>query len=161
MPEEERDNGPIRLDPLDRKVLDCLREDGRMSVSEISRRTEASQNTVKRRLARLGERGGMKVVPVIEPYSIGLDDCFYVGIKVETGRVREVSDRIRDMPEVRYLAHTTGPWDLLVEAFVGSRSQMAEFLLTTIGELPGIISTETWNVLEIAKFGYEWEIPEY
>lgn len=149
------------LDSLDRRILECLREDGRMSVSEMARRLEAGQNTIKRRLARMEKDGGMKMVPVIEPDSVGLDQCVYVGIKTESGRLREVSEQIRNMPEVRYLAHTTGPWDLLVEAFVGSRRHMADFLIRSLGELPGIISTETWSVLKIAKFGYEWEVPEY
>jgi hypothetical protein len=60
----------------------------------------------------------------------------------------------------RYLAYTTGPWDLLVEAFVGSRNHMAEFLISSIGKLEGVPATETFNVLQIAKFGYEWEIPD-
>lgn len=132
-----------------------------MSVSEIARRLKASQNTVKRRLARMEEKGGMKVVPVLEPDSVGLDDCIYVGIKVQAGRLQEVSDHLKEMPEVRYLAHTTGPWDLLVEAFVGSRRHMADFLLRSVGEQEGILSTETWSVLKIAKFGYEWEVPQY
>ena len=158
---ENGNNGSLTLDQLDRRILECLRDDGRMSVSEIARQVEASQNTVKRRLARMENQGGMKVVPVIEPDSVGLDDCIYVGIKVEGGRLQEVSDQIREMPEVRYLAHTTGPWDLLVEAFVGSRRHMADFLIRSVGELPGILSTETWSVLKIAKFGYEWEVPDY
>ena len=48
---------------------------------------------------------------------------------------------------------------MLAEAFVGSREHMADFLLTTIGKLPGVRNSETFNVLRIAKFGYEWEIP--
>jgi Lrp/AsnC family transcriptional regulator, regulator for asnA, asnC and gidA len=73
--------------------------------------------------------------------------------------MEEVAARVRTMPEVRYLAFTTGPWDLLAEAFVGSREHMADFLIKNIGQLPGVTKTETFNVIQIAKFGYEWEIP--
>lgn len=38
---------------------------------------------------------------------------------------------------------------------------MAEFLIGSVGELDGVTNTETFSVLRIAKFGYEWEIPEY
>ena len=65
------------------------------------------------------------------------------------------------MAEVRYLAITTGPWDLLVEAFIGSRAHMANFLINSVGTLPGVASTESFSVLRIAKFGYEWEVPEW
>lgn len=157
----ENGSDQFTLDELDRQILACLREDGRMNVAKIARRVSAGQNTVKRRIARMEEQAGMRVVPVIDPDSVGLDDCIYVGIKVEAGKAAEVSERVRQMPEVRYLAHTTGPWDLLAEAFVGSRRHMADFLIRSVGELPGIVSTESFSVLRIAKFGYEWEVPRH
>ncbi len=154
-------NGSLRMDDVDRKILECLREDGRMNVATIARRVEVGQNTIKRRIERMEELGGLRVVPVIDPDSVGLDDCIYVGIKVDPNRLDEISRKVRAMPEVRYLALTTGPWDLLAEAFVGSRKHMADFLLRSVGELPGITSTESFSVLKIAKFGYEWEVPDY
>jgi Lrp/AsnC family transcriptional regulator for asnA, asnC and gidA len=155
------ENGPFRLDDVDRKILECLREDGRMNVATMARRVEVGQNTIKRRMERMERVGGLRLVPVIEPEQVGLDDCIYVGIKVEANRVDEVALKVRAMPEVRYLAMTTGPWDLLAEAFVGSRRHMADFLLRSVGELSGIVTTETFSVLKISKFGYEWEVPGY
>ncbi|HTT95583.1 MAG TPA: Lrp/AsnC family transcriptional regulator [Solirubrobacterales bacterium] len=146
---------------MDREILACLREDGRMQNAEIARRVGIAQNTVQRRLDRLKDRAGLRVVPVIEPDGVDLNDCIYVGVKTERRRMHEVAEKIKAMPEVRYLALTTGPWDLLVEAFVGSRHHMAEFLLGSVGELDGVADTETFSVLRIAKFGYEWEVPEY
>lgn len=154
-------NGSLRMDAVDRKILECLREDGRMNVATMARRMEVGQNTITRRIKRMEEQGGLRVVPVIEPDSVGLDDCIYVGIKVSPNRLDEIAEKVRAMPEVRYLALTTGPWDLLAEAFVGSRRHMADFLLRSVGELPGITATETFSVLKIAKFGYEWEVPDY
>jgi Lrp/AsnC family transcriptional regulator for asnA, asnC and gidA len=149
------------LDELDRRILACLREDGRMGNSEIGRRVGVGEKTIRRRLARLAETRGLRVVPVIDPDLIGLDTCIYIGLKVQLSEIETVAAQIRAMPEVRYLAYTTGPWDLLAEAFVGSRDHMAHFLISSLGKLPGVSTAETFNVLKIAKFGYEWEIPEY
>jgi Lrp/AsnC family transcriptional regulator for asnA, asnC and gidA len=149
------------LDDLDRRILACLREDGRMTNSEIGRRVGVGEKTIRRRLARLAETRGLRVVPVIDPDRIGLDTCIYVGLKVNLAEIETVAAQVRAMPEVRYLAYTTGPWDLLAEAFVGSRDHMAHFVISSIGKLPGVSAAETFNVLRIAKFGYEWEIPEH
>lgn len=151
---------PAPLDRLDREILACLREDGRMSNSEIGRRLHVGEKTVRRRLQRLDEERGLRVVPVIDPDRIGLDTCVYVGMKVQPSRVEEVAERVRAMPEVRYLAFTTGPWDLLAEAFVGSRDHMADLVIGTIGRLDGVVSADSFNVMRIAKFGYEWEVPD-
>jgi Lrp/AsnC family transcriptional regulator for asnA, asnC and gidA len=132
-----------------------------MSNSAIARRAGVGEKTIRRRLQRLAETRGLRVVPVIDPDLIGLDTCIYIGLKVQLNHIEDVAERVRAMPEVRYLAYTTGPWDLLVEAFVGSRDHMAHFLISSIGGLPGVSAAETFNVLRIAKFGYEWEIPDH
>jgi Lrp/AsnC family transcriptional regulator for asnA, asnC and gidA len=150
----------VELDHLDRKILACLREDGRMPNSSIARRTGVDEKTIRRRIQRLSETCGLRVVPVIDPDLIGRDTCLFIGLKVQLDRIEAVADAIKAMPEVRYLAYTTGPWDLLVEAFVGSRDHMAEFVISSIGKLAGVSTAETFNVLRIAKFGYEWEIPQ-
>lgn len=155
------DGKPFRIDEVDRGILECLREDGRMNNAEMARRLGVGQNTILRRIQRLEQRAGLRLVPVIEPDGVDLNDCVYVGLKVESGRVEEVAERIRAIPEVRYLAITTGPWDILVEAFVGSRAHMASFLLRSVGSIEGVISSESFSVLKIVKFGYEWEVPEY
>lgn len=156
------DDVPVAsLDELDRQILDCLREDGRMQNSTIARRLHVGEKTIRRRIQRLTETRGLRVVPVIDPDQIGLDTCVYVGLKVQLNQIEAVAERVRAMPEVRYLAYTTGPWDLLVEAFVGSRDHMADFIISSIGQLDGVLGAESFNVLRIAKFGYEWEIPEH
>ena len=149
-----------RMDDKDRRILACLREDGRMPNTRIAERVGLTERTVRKRLQRLTEEQGLKVLPVVDPDLIGLDTCIYVGFSVERSKLAEVAARVAAMPEVRYLAHVAGPWDLLAEAFLGSREHLADFLLTEIGQLDGVTSTETINVLRIAKFGYEWEVPE-
>ena len=148
------------LDRLDRQILACLREDGRMGNSEIARRVHVGEKTVRRRIQRMADEHGMRIVPVIDPDRVGLDTCVWVGLKVRLSRIEEVAAEVRRMPEVRYLAFTTGPWDLLVEAFVGSRDHMAEFVISSIGGVEGVVGAESFNVMRIAKFGYEWEVPE-
>lgn len=148
------------IDDKDRLILDCLREDGRMPNTRIAERVGLTERTVRNRLQRLTENHGLKVVPVIDPDLIGLDTCIYVGFNVERSKLQEVAAKVAAMPEVRYLALVSGPWDVLAEAFVGSREHLADFLLREIGELEGVTSTETMNVLRIEKFGYEWEVPE-
>lgn len=148
------------LDPTDRKIIECLREDGRMPSSTIATRLGLSDRTVRRRIRDLERYRGLKIVPVVDPDAVGLSTCLYVGLVVDRDQLTAVAEAVRSMPEVRYLAHTTGNWDLLAEAFVGSREHMADFLLSSIGKLRGVRRSETFNVVRIAKFGYEWDIPQ-
>ncbi|WP_320669141.1 Lrp/AsnC family transcriptional regulator [Patulibacter defluvii] len=154
------DDPQEQLDATDRAILACLREDGRMANSEIARRLGVGEKTIRRRIQRLGDERGLRVVPVVDPDRMGLRTCIYIGLRVELSRVEEVAAAVRALPEVRYLAITTGPWNLLAEAFVGSSEHLADLLISTFGHLDGVTAVESFNVLRIAKFGYEWEAPE-
>jgi Lrp/AsnC family transcriptional regulator for asnA, asnC and gidA len=153
-------DGPSALDATDRAIIDCLREDGRMSHADIARRLGAAEATVRRRLNRMQSSGMLRVVPVIDPDSVGLQTSLFLGVRIEGGEWQAVARAVAALPEVRYVAVTTGSFDLLVEAFVAHREHLATFVLDEIARLPGVVSTETMTVLRVEKFVYEWEIPE-
>ena len=148
------------FDAMDRAIVECLREDGRMSHADIARRIDAAEATVRRRLQRMQSSGMLRVVPVIDPDSVGLQTSLFLGVRIEGGEWRSVAQAIAALPEVRYVAVTTGSFDLLVEAFVGHREHLAAFVLDAIGSVPGVVSTETMTVLSVEKFVFEWEVPE-
>jgi Lrp/AsnC family transcriptional regulator for asnA, asnC and gidA len=148
------------FDATDRAIVECLREDGRMSHADIARRLGAAEATVRRRLQRMQASRMLRVVPVIDPDSVGLLTSLFLGVKIERGEWQEVARAVAALPEVRYVAVTTGNFDLLVEAFVAHREHLATFVLDEIGRLPGVVSTETMTVLRVEKFVYEWEVPE-
>jgi Lrp/AsnC family transcriptional regulator for asnA, asnC and gidA len=148
------------LDTTERRILECLREDGRMSHADIARRLGFAEATVRRRLQRMQSDGVLKLVPVLNPEKLGLDTSLFIGVRVAAGEWERVTEVIRELPEVRYVAVTTGTFSLLVEAFVAHHDHMAQFVLDAIGRIPGVVSTETMTVLRVAKFMYEWEVPE-
>lgn len=148
------------FDDLDRRIVDCLRVDGRMSHADIARRTDAAEATVRRRLQRMQEGGMLRVVPLVDPDSVGLQTSLFLGVKISGGNWQQVADAVAALPEVRYVAVTTGAFDLLVEAFVAHREHMAKFILEALAGVPGVVGTETMTVLRVAKFAYEWEVPE-
>jgi Lrp/AsnC family transcriptional regulator for asnA, asnC and gidA len=130
-----------------------------MSHATIARRLNLAEATVRRRLQRMIAEGKLRLVPVVDPDSVGLETSLFIGVKAEGARLQQVTDRVAALAEVRYVAVTTGRFDLLVEAFVSHREHMAALLLDAIGQIKGVISTETMTVLRVAKFAYEWEVP--
>lgn len=147
------------IDAMDRGILACLREDGRMANSEIARRLDVGEATVRRRLQRMVGSHALRVVPVVDPDAVGLHLSVLIGLKVVLSNIEEVARSVARLPEVRYVALATGPYDLLIEAFVGSREHLAEFLFGPLADVDGVVSSETSTILKVMKFAYEWEIP--
>lgn len=148
------------LDAYDREILECLRMEGRMPNSEIARRIGVTETTVRRRLQRLQDNNILRVVPVVDPDAVGLKMAVLIGARARPSHIERTATALATLPEVRYVAVTAGPYDLIVEAFMGSREHLESFLVTSLANIEGLVSIETSTVLRVAKFAYEWEIPQ-
>ena len=63
---------PVRLDDLDRKILDHLERDGRATLAEVGTAVGLSASAVKRRVDRLHETGVIVgYTAVIDPQALG------------------------------------------------------------------------------------------
>ncbi len=81
-----------------------------------------------------------------------------IGISVQLGELERISARLVKHSEVRYLGHSTGRYDLIVEAFFKDVDHLAAFVANEIGADPAVRQVETSLILKVAKFSYEWEI---
>ncbi|MCC7127898.1 MAG: Lrp/AsnC family transcriptional regulator [Microbacteriaceae bacterium] len=131
------------LDEVDRSLLSALREDGRMSVAELSRRLGVARATVNSRIDRLVAAGTIigftvRVREEVDP----LDVRAITFIEVEGRTTDNVIRELRGIPEIRALHSTNGAWDLVAE--LGAES-LAHFdrVLGQIRAISGVINSET------------------
>jgi Lrp/AsnC family transcriptional regulator for asnA, asnC and gidA len=82
-----------------------------------------------------------------------------LGIRVRPGARQTVASALAAMEEVAFVAHTTGTFDLLVEAFLPDTDAVFEFLNQRLSAVDGIVDTKAWLVLRSAKYAYLWEGP--
>jgi Lrp/AsnC family transcriptional regulator for asnA, asnC and gidA len=147
------------LDELDRKIVRLLNRNGRASNTEIARDLDVSEATVRKRMARLIGEELIMVTAVPTPAGIGSSTAVLIGVSVRLDRLEAISERLVKHPAVRYVAHSTGRYDLMLEAFFPDVERLASFISTDLGSDPGVTQVETSLILKVAKFVYEWELP--
>ena len=150
---------PRQLDSIDLEMIALLRGDGRMATREIARRCGLAEGPIRRRLARLLEEGMIRLTVLTDPPSVNLLLSAFLMLKCRMGDMEAISREVADMPEVRYVAMVTGPYDLIVEAFFYSRRHLTTFLSTRLAKMEGVVEAQTSVVLQVAKLSYEWGIP--
>jgi Lrp/AsnC family transcriptional regulator, regulator for asnA, asnC and gidA len=150
----------LKLDGVDRRLIANLKLDGRMSYAELATRVGVSEGTARNRLTRLITRGVVRIAPVVEPEPIGYRLNVWFGIRCRPGAVREVAASLREWHAVRYVGICSGTYDLICEAIFLSEAELLAFLAEDLGGVEGIAHVDTSTVLDIAKFGYEWELRE-
>lgn len=146
------------LDELDRRVIKILQVDGRRPNTEIARELRVSETTIRKRVAQLVSRGLINIVAVPTPRAAGLNLSAIIGISVTLPKLKEISEELKSLREVRYVGLSTGRYDIIVEAFFFDQQHYLDFISGRLSRMDGITSLETSMILDIVKFSYEWEI---
>ena len=149
--------GTVRLDDVDRRIMQLLRHDGRMPYAEIARRVGISEPTTRKRVDRLMRKGAIYIVARVNPAAIGFPIDVTICLKVERGALRRVGAQLVQMENVAYVGYLTGSWDIMIEAFVPDLESLFEFISEHINAIEGVVGSETWTVLRTEKFNYMWE----
>ncbi|MBF8267400.1 MAG: transcription regulator [Dehalococcoidia bacterium] len=139
------------MDELDRKVIGILQQDGRASNAKIARQLEVSEGTIRRRLKRLIQDGAIQVLALPDPAKMGYATEAVVALQVDPGKLEAVAEELAKSPETLYVSVTTGALDIFAWVAVSSPEKLHSFLLTTIGNIPGVRRSETFVTLSVKK----------
>ncbi|MGR5286363.1 Lrp/AsnC family transcriptional regulator [Vibrio maritimus] len=107
------------LDKLDRKILSSLLSNGRESIANLSRNIGLSRTAVAERINRLEKTGIIKgYTAQIRVENEGRTASSYLLISCEKGKKNDVTNALREIPEVRLTSVVGGTFDIiaLIEA---------------------------------------------
>ncbi len=94
------------LDSLDLKIIDQLRNDGRISITELAKNVKASRPTVTSRLKRLTDDGLVVIAGGINLQRLGFKiACVGLEVKSEGAR-RRLEEVLKDCPRVLNIFRT-------------------------------------------------------
>ena len=137
------------LDPIDRRLLEALAEDARISVAALAERAGISRAAAYTRLDSLRETGVIEGYSVrVNPARVGLGVTALVLISGRQPAWRSLRRRLLSMPEVEYCAFTTGEYDALLLVRVPDVETLRDVVLERLQASEEIRATQTIFVLE-------------
>ena len=148
------------LDLIDRRVIGALQAEGRRPYSRIAADLGVSESVVRYRVARLEESGMLQIVGIADPLRLGFDRMALIGLKVRPGAVHDVCRAVTAFPETSYVAAIAGAYDVIVEVICRDTAHFTELLTQRLHNTEGVLSTESFLVLEIHKMAYGWGVGE-
>jgi len=148
----------MKLDELDRRIIEILQEDGRYTNTEIAQRTGSSEPTVRRRVERLTQNQVIRIVAVAEPYQLGYEVVAIIGIQLYHRFNTVIERELGSMGEVRFAGVTLGTYDMMIEAWFGSNEELRAFLHERLFKIEGVLRTESLQVLKMIKYSNDWGI---
>ncbi|MCH8222067.1 MAG: Lrp/AsnC family transcriptional regulator [Chloroflexi bacterium] len=142
------------MDKLDRQIIHILEENGRASNARIARSVGVSEGTVRRRLNRLVGDEIIRVVALPDPRALGYESEALIGVQVDPDKIDECADSLADLTATRWVAVTTGSFDMFVWVVMRDPEALGKFLREDVGRIPGVRKTETFVNLAIRKRDY-------
>jgi len=149
---------PPLLDDINKRIIEQLQRDGRMSYANLAKKIGLSEAAARQRVQRMLDSGVMQIVAVTDPLTLGFRRQVMIGIKVE-GDMRSVANQIAQIPEVDYVVVCAGSFDVLAELVCTDDEHLLWLLNDKIRTIAGVSTTETFVYLKLAKQTYAWGTP--
>ena len=129
------------LDPLDQRLLQRLRADGRISTADLAAAVGLAPSACLRRIRRLEERGVIRGYAVILANDADDGVVAYVEITLEKqtdDHMRRFEAAVRNHPEIRDCYLMAGEADYIVRAVAPDIAAYEVIHKDVLSRLPGV-----------------------
>jgi Lrp/AsnC family leucine-responsive transcriptional regulator len=143
------------IDRMDRRILEALQAEGRLSNVELADRVALSPSPCLRRVKRLEDDGviaGYRAV--VDRAKVGLGLTVFVEIKAgkhSRENAANLSRGIADMPEVVSCHIVSGTADFLAEIVVPDLAAYEHFMLDRLLALPTVEDVRSYFAIRTLK----------
>ncbi|GGB07392.1 Lrp/AsnC family transcriptional regulator [Allosediminivita pacifica] len=144
-----------RLDPIDRKILAELQQDGRMTNVELARRVGISAPPCLRRVRTLEEQGYIQGYHAeVDSRALGFEVQVFASVGLQSqaeADLRAFEDRCQGWPLVRECHMLNGEVDFILKCVAPDLSTFQSFLTGELLTAPNVASVKTSLVIRGAK----------
>lgn len=150
----------LELDRTDRRILQLLQQDARLTNQDIAERVNLSPSPCLRRIKRLEEAGVIRqYVAMLNPASVGLGVLAYISVKLEKLSHSDGGKSPLDIfraavntwPEVVACYAMTGDMDYLLRIHVADLDHFSRFVMDKLLKHPAVADVKSSFALERIK----------
>ena len=143
-----------KLDDLDRRIIDLLAHDARVSNRQIAEQLGVTEGTIRGRVKRLEKDNCIRFTAVTNVAFAGAPKVVLIGVHAAHGELTALSQRIAAMPEIRCVIITLGRYDILAIGLFTQLEEVVDVANNRILALPGVRHVETSIAVKTLKYDY-------
>lgn len=142
----------MKIDDIDRKIIEILRENGRISYVDLGKRVNLSRVAVRDRVDQLVKLGIIeKFTAVINSEKFGKSVSAFFEVDVEPKHLVDVAQNLADNPNVASIYQMTGPSTLHMHVLVEDFVKLENFINEQLYSVKGITRVESHVLLRRFK----------
>ncbi len=133
----------MELDEVDKRILELLRENSRLSFSEIARQFGFSDVAIRKRIDKLVERGVVKKFTCEIDYSkLGKPVSAFIFIKTRADRTNDVMETLKEFQDIQEIYQVMGEYDIIARANVSSIDALKELTDEKMANIHGVMEVK-------------------
>jgi len=146
----------VKIDQIDRQIVEELSLNGRSSFMEIAHKIETSTDTVAKRYRKLIHSGAVKVSIQIDPNRLGYNAIldFNIAFVAPAGNTLEIVDSLATISDIIIITKTSGEYDLQLTAMIRDVEHMFS-IQDEIAKTSGVTKIE----VSARKIPRKWPTP--
>ena len=146
----------IKVDDLDRQILELLHLDARMPSSRIAEQLHVTDRTVRNRIDKLLQSGLARIGLLLNQEVAGYPVVAIIQVEVACGRADEIARRLAEEDSVNYVAAAIADWDLLIQVYARTNDDLHDWVNTTFAAIEGVRRTRTTIHPRLYKRPADW-----
>ena len=147
---------PMKLDQTDKKIIQLLGADARMSNNSMAKAIAVTEGTVRNRIQKLIKNKIIKISDINNINRMENPAVAFIGLDVETRSKDSVAKALSKMKEVRFVSTLIGRHDLMAFVLAKDINILSKVLYEDISSLPGVRFSESSIGLKYYKYDYRW-----
>ncbi len=153
----------LKLDQIDRKVLEILQKEAKITNAQLSKEIGLSPAPTLERVKKLEQAGIIKSYHAqLDPDKVGLGVTTFVQVTL-VGHKKFVTEsfveKVNEIAEIIECHHITGTGDFLLKVISKDIASYQKLMLEKINEIEEVANTQTMVILSTFKESKTLPIP--
>jgi Lrp/AsnC family transcriptional regulator, regulator for asnA, asnC and gidA len=139
------------LDVLDVRIIDCLKNDVRMSNRKVAAALHISEGTIRTRLKRMLDEKQIRLTATSDLEQLNFPKVAYIGVDAQGNKTTAICQALAALPEINFVCTTLGRHEIFCCAVLPGFEPITETLQKKITEIPGVKNTESSHCIKHIK----------
>lgn len=150
------------LDETDKRLLNLLQKNGRLTIKELSEKLHLSSTPVYERQKRLEKDGYIdKYVALLNKEKLGKNLIVFCNVKLqhhERGMGEKFVQAVQQLPDITECYNISGEYDFMLKVLVKDMPQYQDFIMNKLTMIENIGSTHSMFVMGEIKWSTEFDL---
>ena len=138
------DVSPVKIDGIDRQIINALCENGRSSVSCLAHELNLSVSSISKRLSRLYNENAIKVRAIIDYSKIGYDSSAFILVRAQHKQLKSICETLIKYTELSTIITLINGYDIFLSTTCKDSHSLYDLINNKIASIRGVDDIVIW-----------------